>query len=149
MLRATLIALSIGGSVHAATPMSEPDFITSVARDIAALKEKFPQLADFSAQKHADLKQLQISYGYRTHRAEQRGGWTSGVPNPDRDGVWFYIDLHDADSAAQIHTQPVGSGLCVDGRRVAFLILEGAAVKSLRAEILAVLTRRGAKSCAR
>src|SRR5439155_16106696 len=80
--------------------------LKSVARDIAALKSSYPQLRDFSATKNVNLDDFMISYQYHTHKFKGGGGWTAGVPNPDDDGVWFHIDFHDANSTAQIHTQP-------------------------------------------
>ena len=88
-------------------PPSHADAIRAIAKDIAALKDRYPQLADFDVDKHCQPDDLKISYGYRTHDPEHRGGWTAAVPNPDPDGIWFYIDFHDPKSMRQIHTQPV------------------------------------------
>jgi hypothetical protein len=75
-------------------------------------------------------------------------GWTSGVPNPDDDGIWFYLDFHDPDSMAQIHTQPwVGRKMCL-GKKIAWLlILEGQKTKPLAREILSILEKYGVKPC--
>ena len=69
--------------------------LTGIAHRIEALKKDFPHLKEFSPQKNTNLENLSISYEYHTHPAQHRGGWTSGVPNPDDDGIWFYIDFHD------------------------------------------------------
>jgi len=124
------------------------EFIEKVSREIAILKKKYPQLSEFSATNHVNFVELKISYAYHTHRAEHRGGWTAGVPNPDADGIWFYIDLHNANSTAQIHTQPVTIPLCFGDDRVSFLILEGADTKPVSGEIQKILERHGAKRCA-
>src|SRR4051812_4843641 len=81
--------------------------LQEVARDIATLKQQFTQLKEFSPPKHLDPDRLVINYAYRTHKALFSGGWTSAVPNPNEDGVWFYVDFHDPNSRQQIHTQPV------------------------------------------
>ena len=97
--------------------------LKSVARDIAALKRSYPQLKDFSSTKNVNLDDLVSSYQYRAHKSEVGGGWIAGVPNPDDDGVWFHIDFHDANSTAQIHTQPaMMSPNCIGDKRVSFLI---------------------------
>ena len=96
-------------------------------------------------EENTDSERLRITYGFRTHRSERSGGWVSGVPNPDPDGIWFYIDLHDPDSTAQIHTQPfTGPPLAFDNKIVSFLILEGAETQSIRDEILSILKCHGA-----
>jgi len=119
--------------------------LLTVARDIAGLKRDFPQLEDFSPSDHADPKGLQIAYAFHTHRPQGMAGWTSGVPNPDDDGVWFYIDVHEPGSAAQIHTQPVVPKGILGDKRVMFLILEGAETKPLAGSIRQILRRNGTK----
>src|SRR5437016_7607018 len=89
-----------------ATEVGSGDAIQAIGKDIARLKHKFPQLGEFSVSQHVHPDRLTIDYAYRTHRAEHRGGWTAGVPNPNDDGVWFFIDFHAPDSTAEIHTQP-------------------------------------------
>ena len=103
---------------------------------IEALKIRQPALADFSAAKNLDADNQKITYAFHTHAAPARGGWTSGVPNPDEDGIWFYIDLHDPASTAQIHTQPMGPKLCLGGQHVSFLSLAGDRVRELDRETL-------------
>jgi hypothetical protein len=119
-----------------------------IARDIGALKPDYPQLAGFTAAT-ASGDALKISYGFHTHQAAASGGWSSGVPNPDNDGVWFYIDFHDPDSTAQIHTQPMSAVQCLGDKRVSFLILEGDATKRLEAEIEKILRDHGVGRCVR
>ena len=118
--------------------------LQAVARDIAGLKRDFPQLEEFSRSDHASPGGLQIAYGYHTHRPQGRAGWTSGVPSPDDDGVWFYIDFHDPESMAQIHTQPLVPKGKLGDKRVMFLILEGAETKSLADSIRQILKKNGA-----
>ncbi len=121
------------------------EFIKNVAEDIAMLKETYPQLKAFSPDKHVVIENLMIDYSYHTHEPERTGGWTSGVPNPDPDGVWFYIDLHDKHSMAQIHTQPITETSYTYGdKSICFLILEGSETKSVSGELASILKRNGA-----
>jgi len=119
-----------------------------VARDIEALKSTYPQLAQFEAAKMVRAE-AELSYGFHTHAAPKTGGWTSGVPNPDADGVWFYIDFHDPDSTAEIHTQPVIAAQCIRDKRVSLLILEGSATRSMEGEIQKILRHHGVGRCER
>src|SRR5689334_21912428 len=98
--------------------------IEEIAHDIERLKGRYSQLKDFSVAEHLKADKHQISYGYHTHKPTGRGGWTSSVPNPDEDGIWFYIDFHDPASTLQIHTQPVAVPYCVGAMRLTFLSLE-------------------------
>src|SRR5262245_52945003 len=98
------------GLFAAAAPAHAQDrfgILKAIAMDIEKLKTDFPQLRDFSAATHLHAEPPSISYAFHTHAPERAGGWTSGVPNPDADGIWFYIDLHNPSSRLQIHTQPV------------------------------------------
>ena len=140
-----LVAMAlIGGPV-----MAEPDdakAIQSIAVEIAALKKDFPELKDFSPTKNA--RGLLIDYAYHTHKATHRGGWTAGVPNPDDDGLWFYIDLHEPGSMAQIHTQPVtGPANCLGNMQVTFLILTGKDTRPVGSAIGAILKKHGVRLC--
>ena len=67
------------------------------------------------------------------------------MPNPDDDGVWFYIDFHDPGSMAQIHTQPVVPKGVLGDKRAMVLILEGAETKPLADSIRDVLRKNGVK----
>jgi hypothetical protein len=121
-------------------------FIRDVSREISSLKGKYSQLQEFSMEENTDLEHLRITYGFRTHRSDRSGGWVSGVPNPDPDGIWFYIDLHDPDSTAQIHTQPFpGPPLVFGNKIVSFLILEGDETQSIRDDIFSIIKRHGAE----
>lgn len=121
-------------------------FIERISEEITNLKESYPQLKEFSIKKHADIENLKVDYSYHTHKSDRTVGWTSAVPNPDPDGIWFYIDLHDKDSTAQIHTQPVtGTSLRFGNKNVCFLILQGKATKSVAGEIASILEKNGAK----
>jgi len=124
-------------------PLSHADAIRAIAKDIAALKGTHPQLVDFDVEKHCHPDRLVIDYDYHTHPPRHRGGWTAGVPNPDPDGVWFYIDFHDPDSMAQIHTQPVVPERRRGDKRVMFLMLQGEKTKSLSGPIEEILARHG------
>jgi len=119
----------------------------AIAADIADLRESYPQLADFSVARHLQADRYEISYSYHTHDAPKRGGWTSGVPNPDADGIWFHIDFHDPDSRTELHTQPVVAPYCLGNMRVLFLSLEGKQTKSVTGAIWGILQRHGIKEC--
>jgi hypothetical protein len=123
--------------------VSDEHAIQEIAGDIERLKAQFPQLRDFSAHAHCDPQRLVISYSFKTHAPPRQGGWTSGVPHPDDDGVWFYIDFHDPDSTAQIHTQPVVPPLYYRGKNVMFLSLEGAQTQPLASALQKILFARG------
>jgi hypothetical protein len=127
----------------------DADMLAAIASEIEVLKAEYPQLAEFSAQKNVATAALSISYGYRTHKAEPRGGWTSGVPNPDDDGLWFHLDFHDPASTAQIHTQPMTiREQCFGGMKVGFLILEGSKTVSVNGALWRILRRHGVTECA-
>ncbi len=124
-----------------------PDYagvMKAVAAELEALKPEFPQLADFSAARHLNLPALTISYAFHTHRPERRGGWTSGVPHPHDDGIWFHLDLHDPGSTAQIHTQPIVPSMRLGDKIVWLLILEGAKTPRLSERLWEILRRHGA-----
>lgn len=117
--------------------------LKKIANEISVLKESYPQLADFSPTKNLQTESLTISYEYKTHEPTHRGGWTAGVPNPDPDGLWFYIDLHDPNSLAQIHTQPVVQKGAIGDKEVMFLILEGKKTKHVSEKIWEILKNNG------
>jgi hypothetical protein len=119
--------------------------IGRIASDIANLKSTFPQLKNFSVAENANADELRISYGYHTHKPDGLAGWTAGVPNPDEDGIWFYIDFHEVDSTAQIHTQPITRPFCIGNKRVSFLSLEGRHTKPMDEAIFKILEKHGAK----
>jgi hypothetical protein len=121
---------------------ADADALCAIARDIAAKKREFPQLRDFSARRHCDRDALKISYGFHTHRGSG-GGWAGGVPNPDPDGVWFFIDFHDPASMRQIHTQPVVPRRSFGRWSVMFLILEGDDTQELATTLEAILREHG------
>jgi hypothetical protein len=121
--------------------------IEGIAHDIAGLKDTYPQLKEFSVAQHLKADKNQISYGYHTHKSAGRGGWTSAVPNPDDDGIWFYIDFHDPGSTRQIHAQPVAIPYCVGAMRLSFLCLEGAKTKRAEGAIWEILKKHGATRC--
>ena len=128
----------------------EPDYLEvvhAIARDIEGLKGDFPQLKDFSPAQAVNAERLVITYAYHTHPPQGVGGWTSGVPNPDDDGIWFYFDFHDPDSQAQIDTQPMTQSLCLGRKRAIFLILEGSQTKPLAGSISSLLRRHGVTPC--
>ena len=127
----------------AAPPAAFPATCHEIAKDIEKLARQYPQLINFRA---VDQKDCWISYEYKTHRATTRGGWSSGVPHPDPDGVWFYIGVYDPsgpDAQAQIHTQPVVPNWWIGSRKVMYLILEGDKTKPAATAISKILERHG------
>jgi hypothetical protein len=147
-----LLALLAPLSSTAARAASEYDYaatVKAIAGDIAGLRTEFPQLHDFSAAQNVLFDKLAIDYAYHTHRyTGPLGGWVAHAPNPDDDGVWLYIDLHEPDSAAQIHTQPATPATCFGGKRATFLILEGKQTTPLGGRVTAILDAHGIKPCA-
>lgn len=122
--------------------------LEAIAKDIEALKPGFPQLREFSASKQPAGTPLAIRYGFHTHAPPRTGGWMSGVPHPDDDGVWFFVDVHDSDSTLQVHTQPmVVAPMCLGSARVSFLIIEGKDTKTLNGPIWTILRNHGAREC--
>ena len=57
--------------------------------------------------------------------------------------MWFYIDFHEPNSTAQIHTQPVVPPLFFWDKKVMFLILEGKRTKELAGVLREILLRHG------
>ena len=139
---------SLAANAHA-DALDYARVMQQITDDIAALKNTYPQLAGFDAARAFSAAQLTLTYDFHTHAPEPRGGWTSGVPNPDADGLWFYIDLHDADSSAEIHTQPITATSCLGAKRVSFLILEGERTRPIGSAIAKILQRHGAGNCGR
>jgi hypothetical protein len=142
-----VIFFFVGKEASLADESKYHKFVKRVSNEIIKLKEMYPQLKEFSINKNVDIENLKIDYNYHTHKSEHTVGWTSGVPNPDTDGIWFYIDLHDKDSTAQIHTQPItGTSFQFGNRSICFLILEGVRTKSVSGKIISILKRNGAKT---
>ncbi|APV50414.1 hypothetical protein BWI17_12340 [Betaproteobacteria bacterium GR16-43] len=122
--------------------------LEAIARDIEGLKGSYPQLADFSVARNLRIDRLSIDYAYRTHKPEPRGGWTSGVPNPDDDGIWFDIDFHDPKSTAEKHTQPAKVVRhCIGELELSFLHLEGTKTKSIMGDVWKILRKHGVTEC--
>jgi hypothetical protein len=144
VLAAALAACAAGGG---APPPDPASVLRAVATDIEALGARHAQLAAFRAADHLDLAQARIDYAWHTHAAARTGGWTSGVPAPDADGIWLYIDVHDPASTLQIHTQPVVERLCLAGARVSLLVLEGDQVDPAAGELRRILERHGVRRC--
>jgi hypothetical protein len=119
-----------------------------IARDIEALGATHPQLAGFRAAEHLHRDQLVISYEFHTHPPRGRGGWTAAVPNPDADGIWLYVDLHDPQSTAQIHTQPVVPTIHVLGQTLFMLLLEGESTRPASGDLHAILESRAREAAA-
>lgn len=149
-LKETLDVLRKYNQIAEVRPMTKSDYaerLRAIANDIAALKGEFPQLRDFSPEKNVkiDEGQFEIWYEYHTHQPRHRAGWAGGVPNPDADGVWFFIDFHDPDSMSQINTQPEYPELHLGNKIVELLILEGAKTKPIGGRIGGILGAHGAQ----
>ena len=144
LILAWTAAATFAGRQEPADPYAST--LLAIARSIEALKPEYPQLAEFSASAHGDVDELKITYAYRTEPPARTGGWTSGVPSPTEGGVWFYIDIHDADSAAQIHTQPVVPRYRFREKRVMLLLREGAGTKPLEGALVRVLETHGVRA---
>jgi hypothetical protein len=134
-------------SAPAPTPITPtfPATCAAIAADLETLRPQFPALVEYrgdTAQKHA----CWIEYGWHTHRSTGTGGWTSGVPNPDRDGVWFYIGIYDPngpEASSQINTQPMTPNWWLGDRKVMVLFLAGDDVHGLGEQVMVVLTKHG------
>jgi hypothetical protein len=145
-----LLVGTLVSSAHGMASASSPDAgtLALIAGEIEDLKEKYPQLKEFAREKNVNVNALAISYSYHTHRAKHAGGWTAGVPNPDEDGIWLYIDFHDPASLSQIHTQPASlSPQCLGNMRVSFLILEGPRTTPVSGAIWQALKKYGVAEC--
>ncbi len=143
----TVVFIFFGKEAALADEAKYSEFVKKVSNEIAELKAFYPQLKQFSIQKNVDIENLRIDFSYHTHPSQHTAGWLSAVPNPDKDGIWLYIDLHDKDSTAQIHTQPVtGISLEFGNKRVCCLILQGAATQSVSEKIISILEDHGAKT---
>ncbi len=122
---------------------SFPATCEAIAHDIEQLGRAYPQLAAFRAADHRDCD---FSYGFHTHAPTTRGGWSSAVPHPDPDGIWFYVGIYDPngpDANSQIHMQPVVPNWWIGPRKVMFLILEGDQAKPAAGAIMKILERHG------
>lgn len=120
--------------------------IRAIARDIAELKPAYPQLSEFDPERNLIADRLAITYQHNTHRSTARGGWAAAVPNPDPDGIWFYIDFHDPNSNDQIHTQPFTGNYGFRDMKVSFLILQGAKTKPFDGALWSILRKHGVVS---
>ena len=144
-----LAAVAAAAGANADKPARDYALVLhDVARAIALLKDDYPQLVDFNPAT-GSTQAATITYQFHTHAPPQSGGWTSGVPNPDSDGLWFYIDFHDADSTLQIHTQPMTAVQCLGEKRVSFLIMEGDATRRVEGAIEKILRDHGVGRCMR
>ena len=122
--------------------------IKAIAAEIEALKTDYPQLAEFSAARNLVRDALEIVYVFHTHSPPRTGGWTSGVPHPDDDGVWFALDFHDPRSTLEKHTQPKAhEKQCFGDMQVQLLMLEGKKTRPLNGPIWKILRKHGVEKC--
>lgn len=138
-----LFLILVVGSFARAEEMNYSQIITEIGRDLAALVQDHPLFQDFSCTKHVHPRALRIDYAFRTHDDPKKKGWLKGVPNPDPDGIWLYIDFHDPDSQAQLHTQPVVPRASIGAKEVLFLLFQGQGTDSLELRIRNILEAHG------
>jgi len=138
-----LLLVSCSSAVVSET-LDHSTILKNIAKDISGISSKYPQLKGFSASESINAENLSITYSHHTHKAEHIGGWTAQVPNPDPDGIWFYIDLHDPKSTRQIHTQPAKfRSWYIANKELSFLILEGKDTESIEVAIWEILKING------
>jgi hypothetical protein len=149
-----LLQFVFGGchTTNKAEESSKQDYVEiceSIAEDIELLRDTFPQLKEFTVSSNLDRESCRIEYEYKCHKPSHVGGWTSGVPNPEPDGIWLYIGIWDEDdpteSSAQINTQPVSPKWHIKNRRVTCLMLEGKRTEIIYSGILDILRNHGLK----
>jgi hypothetical protein len=120
-----------------------------IAKDIEYLKDKYPQLEKFTVSTNLEKETCLIEYEYKCHFPINRVGWTGGVPNPNPDGIWFYIGLWDEnnpeENSSQINTQPVFPKWYLKNKRVTYLMLEGEKTDNLYQVIFNILKNHGLK----
>lgn len=123
--------------------------LKEIAIQIEQLKKEYPQLKKFDSNQNIHYKSMRIYYDYKTHQAKTIGGWSSGMPVPDKKGIWFLIDFHSHQSKAQIHTQPQSPAeeLCFQEKKVSFLIKEGIKTKRLSPTLKKILYNAGIIEC--
>lgn len=138
-----LFLILVMSSSARAEEMNYAQIITEIGRDLAALAQDHPLLQDFSCTKHVHPESLRIDYAFRTHSTPWKKGWLGGVPNPDPDGIWLYIDFHDPDSKAQIHTQPLVPRAPIGTKEVILLLLQGENTPPLESRIRDILDAHG------
>lgn len=143
-LLAAMVFLGQGVIVAQESPS---DVMRRIGAGIAKLKDKYPQLKNFSVSQNVNAERWVIDYEYHTHAPRGRARWAGAVPNPDADGVWFFIDFHRPDSRRQIDTQPVVPPYCFGDKLVLFLISEGEKTKSVADAVWQVLKQQGVKYC--
>ncbi|MBI5528684.1 MAG: PKD domain-containing protein [Deltaproteobacteria bacterium] len=100
--------------------------VEDIAREIERLKPEHPKLEKFSVAEAVRPARCEISYSHKTHRSTTRAGWTAGFPEPDPDGIAFYVHLYNKEEqAGQIDTQPVMPPWHIGEWKVTFLVREG------------------------
>lgn len=142
IVKLAILSVAVAACAGSTAAPRAPDTCAAIAADIEGLRAQFPALVEYRGST-AQRRDCYISYGWHTHPGHG-AGWAGGVPNPDPDGVWFYIGIYDPASPEaqdQINTQPVTPSWRLGSRKVTFLILEGQ--PGLGAAILDVLSRHG------
>jgi hypothetical protein len=158
-LHVAIGALMLAGSVSASRAYAQAglmreqrrdpayeETLRAIAEGLEALKPEYPQLAEFSAERHFNAAHLHITYEYRVGPRQRTGGWSAGMSSPKDDGVVLYIDLHDPKSTQQVHTQPRVPLFRFRDQAVMLLLLEGKATKSLQRAIVRIFEARGVTS---
>jgi hypothetical protein len=122
------------------------NIVINIAKEIELLKKDFPQLREFELSKNINKRNCKIDYKYKCHKSERKGGWTSGVPNPGPDGLWFYIALWDENFPAESISQINPDIWEIQDRRVTYIILEGENTKQINKEIIRILEKHKMKT---
>jgi hypothetical protein len=145
-----LLVVAACHATPAPSPTGPSDYAATchaIAEDIEDLARHYPQLAAFTVTR-VMKRQCTIDYEYHTHKPEQRGGWSSGVPHPDPDGIWLFINVWDPDDPsdryAELHTQPMTFERRHLGKReVTVFVAEGDHTTPVADHIHAILKARG------
>jgi hypothetical protein len=145
-LACVLVLAAACHKAPATGPISYPNTCRQIAEDIDRIAPRYAQLANFTVSR-ALVRPCTIDYQFHTHAPQTAGGWSSAVPAPDRDGIWFYIGVWDpndpAEASSQINTQPVMPRWQIGERRVTFLVRDGDPSGRASEALHDILKRRG------
>ena len=137
-----MLCISIPPSVIAEPNIDRGVILQKIAKDINALKSKFPQLKNFVIPKSFNGN-YEIIYGFNCHTPQRKGGWSGGTPHPKVDGVWFYISIHSSLSKRQLHTQPKTFRASFGPYRFQLLLKEGKETKPLNKSLWTIFRKHG------
>jgi len=128
------------------SPTRRVQLCHDIARSIERLKPRFDQLAEFSDARNV-LADGVISYDYKTHPSVVRGGWRSGWPVANSDGIALHIDIWDESDPhrsqlndQRAETRPYAR---IGAWRVTFIMSEGNAVAPVYDSVYQILLAKG------